>query len=169
MANDWSGLDYLNQNNNLIFWLRTGMDELALEGEGAAMMNQRWNNDTFSLEASITGYEAGIGDPKANFRDPRWVRAQWEGNAAYQGKRSGWRNPPEHYEPFAGETVDLGERRDPVAVVSVWTQYPDEGKLKDIELWSQVEDTLLAAMNEMGQRAERVMSGALDDVDKMFP
>lgn len=162
MANDWSGLDYLNQNNNLIFWLREGMEKLAREGEGAAMMNQRWNNDTFSLEASITGYEAGIGDPKANFRDPRWVQAQWTGSKKYG-------TPGEHYEPFAGETVDLGERRDPVAVVSVWTQYPDEGRLKDIELWTQVEDTLLAAMNEMGQRAERVMAGALDDVDTMFP
>src|SRR5690242_361717 len=105
---EWGGLEYLDKE--FIYWMREGMQELAVQGEQAAVMSESWTQDTGSLSASVTGFEAVIGDPLINQRDPRWMKARSVGSEKYH-------NPPEHYDPVQGESIDLGERDDPVGIV----------------------------------------------------
>lgn len=130
--------------------LREAMDKLAFMGEqyikgkhGSRSSDYggshaAWNNDTSSLLASVTGYEAKIGNYQENFDDARWQHARAVGSDQYPYNR------PEHYQPHV-ESRDLGESENPVAVLTYFTQYPDPDLAKDAALEAAVTESLTDA------------------------
>lgn len=164
MAQDWSGLDYLERTFE--YWAKEAMDDLAQLGESYAYMNAEWNDDTGSLRESITGYAADVGDPHANFGNTRWRDAQTKGNLAYQGLEWGYRNPPEHYAPEPDHPFNPSE---PTAVVTTWTQYPIVGKPNDIPLGEAVSATLEDTLEMLKQQTDFVGSKLMAYLNAQIP
>ncbi len=148
MANNWEGLDELNAN--LIPRLREAMEIVASNGEyWVKQGHQEWNNDTRSLIASVTGYEATIGDPFKNFNNVEWLFAQQFGSLKYN-------NLPEHYDPVEGEELEV-DPDTPTAIVTVWTKYPNTfggGGSANIILGEEVDATLMGALDQMASEVE---------------
>lgn len=124
--------------------LREAMDKLA--GSGEAYLKAKntggggWGIDTSSSLNSVTGYEAKIGDYRANFNDPAWQHAQQVGSDRYPS------NTPEHYEPYT-ESMDLGEGENPTAVLAIFTGYPDPNRGAD----QMLEAAVLEELDDAGQ------------------
>ncbi len=154
MGNDLSNFD--NFENNFIPMLREAMDKLAFMGEQYVKSKNSgggaWGVDTQSSLNSITGYEAKIGDPYANFNDPAWQHAQQVGSDRYPS------NTPEHYQPHV-ENADIGENENPTAVLAIFTGYPDPDRDADQMLQAAV----MEALDDAGQYMRNNMLGTIQD------
>lgn len=136
MPSNTAGLDALI--SGLDDLLREAMDILAEEGESYAKHVYTWQDDTGSLAASITGYEALTGDPYKNYGDATWVGAQTG------AIRSRYGTPPANYIPHPSN-VNLGEADHPVAVVSTMVDY---GLGVSFSLVNDIRDDVIATLED---------------------
>jgi len=95
------------------------MEEFARELEDNTRSRRDWLDDTGSAAAAITAYLVGRVDPRKNFENPAWRKAQDEGSQKYPG------NKPENYRPHIEQIPERGGRNTKIVILTNFVRYAE--------------------------------------------
>ena len=142
-----------NLADALWFETQDALRYFADEAEFYAKNNKKWDKDSGSAEASITGFLADdFEGHKKNYDDPEWLTAQTPGYVSPH-----WQNEYDNFIPYEGDDRDI--QADIAVVLAMFVRYGAD--IKDGAGQAVFTETLSATADGFYRAALKGLGAAL--------